>query len=96
MSDEDGKKVGLLNRKLILTQYYHAHGYSVGHIAWMLKIPVSEASEYVKRVEYQMIRFRYAYGDSISHIAEELKIPESKVSEYLKEIEYEEGNKNDN
>ena len=51
MSDEDGAKVGLLNRNLILIRGYLKDGYSIGEIAHKMKLPVSEVSKYIKLIE---------------------------------------------
>ena len=51
MSDEDGAKVGLLNRNLIRIRSYLKDGYSIGEIAHKMKLPVSEISKYIKLIE---------------------------------------------
>lgn len=51
MSDEDGAKVGLLNRNLIRIRSYLKDGYSIGEIAHKMKLPVSEISKYMKLIE---------------------------------------------
>lgn len=51
MSDEDGAKVGLLNRNLIRIRSYLKDGYSIGEIAHKMKLPVSEVSKYIKMIE---------------------------------------------
>ena len=51
MSDEDGAKVGLLNRNLIRIRGYLKDGYSIGEIAHKMKLPVSEVSKHIKLIE---------------------------------------------
>lgn len=51
MSDEDGVKVGLLNRNLIRIRGYLKEEYSIGEIAHKMKLPVSEVSKYMKLIE---------------------------------------------
>ena len=51
MSDEDGVKVGILNRNLIRIRGYLKDGYSIGEIAHKMKLPVSEISKYMKLIE---------------------------------------------
>lgn len=51
MSEEDGAKVGLLNRNLIRIRGYLKDGYSIGEIAHKMKLPVSEVSKYIKLIE---------------------------------------------
>ena len=51
MSDEDGAKVGILNRNLIRLRGYPKDGYSIAPIAHKMKLPVSEVSKYIKMIE---------------------------------------------
>ena len=51
MSDEDGAKIGLLNRNLIRVRGYLKDGYSIGEIAHKMKLPVMEISKYIKLIE---------------------------------------------
>lgn len=51
MSDDDGVKVGILNRNLIRVRGYLKQGYSIGEIAHKMKLPVSEVSKYMKLIE---------------------------------------------
>lgn len=51
MSDDGEKKLRPFDPKIAMTWYYHTHGYSIGHIAWMTGLPVSEVSAIIKKIE---------------------------------------------
>lgn len=51
MSEEDGAKIGRLNRNLIRVRAYLKDGYSIGEIAHKMKLPVMEISKYIKLIE---------------------------------------------